>query len=328
MQHIHSIYAFFIALTFSALASCSDGEQPDDVTSKDSPVSFAAIDKQPDAKASQTESSAASATDYFQADDALGVFAYYNGSATPDFMNNQKIVYNGTQWTYAPLKYWPKAGKMDFYGYYPHDAAYKNFTITQENGRPTLSYSNTDFNYDLMVADKVELDCAEAKTVTLNFRHLLAKITFTFTFTNSDNTVVYEPVIHMVEFGNMPYSGTFHYDFATDGTPQWASINTTATAPVKRRTTDPNGVVIANGKKQITDFDTYLFPGSTMSGEFKVSINNKIYTYTLPQESEFTVGMGKKYNLNFNITNNKAGNFFIATFSMWEQGDDVTGKLQ
>lgn len=43
----------------------------------------------------------------------FGVFAYYTDnndyeqSRIPDFMYNQGVFYNGTVWTYSPIKYWP-----------------------------------------------------------------------------------------------------------------------------------------------------------------------------------------------------------------------------
>lgn len=67
----------------------------------------------------------------------IGVFASYTGklkyenvTVMPDFMYNQKLVYDGTgaAWTYAPLKYWPNGlaetpEYLSFFAYAPYEAA-------------------------------------------------------------------------------------------------------------------------------------------------------------------------------------------------------------
>jgi hypothetical protein len=66
----------------------------------------------------------------------FGVFAYYTDgkpyseTATPDFMYNQKVTYNTSAWTYAPVKYWPNEfgssaisegqDKLTFFAYAPY----------------------------------------------------------------------------------------------------------------------------------------------------------------------------------------------------------------
>ena len=66
----------------------------------------------------------------------FGVFAYYSDSESysetskPNFMYNQNVAYNGTQWTYSPLKYWPNEygknatsegqDRLTFFAYAPY----------------------------------------------------------------------------------------------------------------------------------------------------------------------------------------------------------------
>jgi hypothetical protein len=61
--------------------------------------------------------------------DSIGVFACYTGemeydltSVSPDFMYNQKVTYEGGNWTYSPVKYWPNnaSEKISFFSYYPY----------------------------------------------------------------------------------------------------------------------------------------------------------------------------------------------------------------
>lgn len=65
----------------------------------------------------------------------FGVFAYYNNGelynemAKPDFMYNQHITYDGANWTYSPLRYWPnefgsnaeseEVDRLTFFAYAP-----------------------------------------------------------------------------------------------------------------------------------------------------------------------------------------------------------------
>lgn len=57
----------------------------------------------------------------------FGVFGYYSSgtgstdggyaaTSAPNFMYDQKLVYNGTKWTYNPLKYWPNETSDDAHG--------------------------------------------------------------------------------------------------------------------------------------------------------------------------------------------------------------------
>ena len=36
-----------------------------------------------------------------------------------NFMYNQKVTFDGANYTYSPVKYWPNAEKVSFIGYYP-----------------------------------------------------------------------------------------------------------------------------------------------------------------------------------------------------------------
>lgn len=57
----------------------------------------------------------------------FGVFGYYSSgtgstdggyaaTSAPNFMYDQKLVYNGSKWTYTPLKYWPNETSDDAHG--------------------------------------------------------------------------------------------------------------------------------------------------------------------------------------------------------------------
>lgn len=59
----------------------------------------------------------------FSSGDSFGIFAFYGSSTEPNFMNNQKVEYDGTAWTYSPIKYWPTSNNapLTFYAYYPYN---------------------------------------------------------------------------------------------------------------------------------------------------------------------------------------------------------------
>ena len=54
----------------------------------------------------------------------FGVYGYVSASE-PDFMKNQHISWNGSAWTYSPLKYWPNDNdvKVSFFAYAPYVAS-------------------------------------------------------------------------------------------------------------------------------------------------------------------------------------------------------------
>jgi len=77
----------------------------------------------------------------FPANDSIGVFACYTGdmvydltSVSPDFMYDQKVTYDGSNWTYSPVKYWPnnESEKISFFSYYPYISSEK--ALTAEDG--------------------------------------------------------------------------------------------------------------------------------------------------------------------------------------------------
>lgn len=88
----------------------------------------------------------------------FGVLAYYTEQADfadtnkpkPNFMWNQKVTHNGTNWEYTPVKYWPtKVGdKVSFFAYAPYAANGNNKGIVlssnSETGAPTATITLPD----------------------------------------------------------------------------------------------------------------------------------------------------------------------------------------
>lgn len=86
----------------------------------------------------------------------FGVLAYYTEQANfantnkPNFMWNQKVTHNGTNWEYTPVKYWPtKVGdKVSFFAYAPYVEGGKDKVIElsgkSATGTPTATITLPD----------------------------------------------------------------------------------------------------------------------------------------------------------------------------------------
>ena len=77
----------------------------------------------------------------------FGVFASYTGklkyentTVSPDFMCNQPIKYEGSNWTYAPVKYWPNDASeyVSFFAYAPYEES------PADDGRCIIDMSKWD----------------------------------------------------------------------------------------------------------------------------------------------------------------------------------------
>ena len=134
----------------------------------------------------------------------FAVMAWYTGqdawsaSASPNFMYNEDVLFDGSAYTYSPVKYWPNnpGDKVTFWAYCPHNAAgltlresaggsaYNNTSAT---GIPYLDFTTVTGNglVDLMSADfdasvKDLSKQAVSGSVNLHFRHLLSRVVFHF----------------------------------------------------------------------------------------------------------------------------------------------------
>lgn len=142
---------------------------------------------------------------------SIGVFAYNTGhykydevSTNPNFMYNQKVTYNGSNWTYSPLKYWPngegdvtgntgeRPEYLSFFAYSPYSEPGKEgpgdaercitaFNLQEDPGNPWLLYQLAEdpaHQVDVLFASsqrdltKPDID----DKVNLVFHHALACI--------------------------------------------------------------------------------------------------------------------------------------------------------
>ena len=151
--------------------------------------------------------------------DGFGVFAYYtmdddwSASATPNFMYNQQVKFNGSanttlypsKWEYTPLKYWPNGqnsttvesgtitDKVSFFAYAPQIArtvlgtipasgqGITALSLNTDAGAPTVTFTvpaDADKQIDLLWATPVKNVTKQTITGTVNFtfKHALAKL--------------------------------------------------------------------------------------------------------------------------------------------------------
>lgn len=156
-------YFYFAIAAVAALASCSS----DDATTEKgvAPMANEGINfgvYTPSVTRSTIE------TNETVKNNGFGVFAfsqmqepintYSKANYQPNFMYNQKVTFDGTAWTYAPIKYWPNndGALVSFYAYAPYfdefnqdkftftpesnDYSKENTTIDQKNVRLVLGY--------------------------------------------------------------------------------------------------------------------------------------------------------------------------------------------
>jgi hypothetical protein len=148
---------------------------------------------------------------------SFGVFAFYQegviGSGTPalwsaggwkpEYMFNQQVDFDGTNYSYTPLRYWPAndENRISFWAYYPYSAYVSGNTgdlkLFESDGTtpysktsvglPKVSYTvsmdpaqQRDLLFDSFSnTDKTFDNCAPTPgTVNLNFRHALALVEF------------------------------------------------------------------------------------------------------------------------------------------------------
>lgn len=209
------------ALAALVLTSCSnDTEGISETANSANLVSFRAISDKTETKATPTD---------------VGNFSNFtvNASATNvpnpatfNFMSALPVTRGvGTSgvWSYAPAKYWPTSGSVNFFAYSP--AGSRNITaLTPSGATSTIEYTvpltysvNKPTQEDFIVAT----NSASSGSVTLAFGHALSMVSFQATNAMSAMTVV----VKGISLVNLDNTGTLTLD-ATGASYAWSN-NTT-----------------------------------------------------------------------------------------------------
>lgn len=104
----------------------------------------------------------------------FGIFGYftagttYDQNATPNFMYNQQVNYDGSKWKYEPVKYWPNEygnaaqsddiDRVSFFAYAPWTE------VTPSSGLPIVTPLSTDAEYNAFAASLGEAGVTDLAT--------------------------------------------------------------------------------------------------------------------------------------------------------------------
>lgn len=201
----------------------------------------------------------------------FGVLAYYTeqnnfadtNNNKPNFMWNQKVTHNGTNWEYTPVKYWPTKvdDKVSFFAYAPYVAGDNDKGIVlsgnSETGAPTATITLPDDpskTIDFVAAvqmNRTHDNSAKANNnVSFTLKHEMTRVKVQAkldksVYSDTDAKHKTFVVIKDVKFNNKGQfykSGT--YTFSTDDKERgkWTTTNN-ATANASTYTLDLNGVL-------------------------------------------------------------------------------------
>lgn len=184
--------------------------------------------------------------------EGFGVTAYHTGHvgygplAQPNFMYNQQVTYDGTNWTYEPVKYWPNEtdGLLSFFAYAPYvevipqtglattdgDVGIGALTSTVKTGDPMARYYVTltpSECVDLCWAapQKNLLKPAVGSKVTFNFKHALASLNVQIKTDVDGGASVNSKTriwVRQVTFDGFEMSGMLN--LASENTPTWYDV--------------------------------------------------------------------------------------------------------
>lgn len=220
----------------AVMAGCSKSvvEEPIDndwqLLTGDKPLRFAAAVEHTATKAPVTGSA-------LPAGSAFGVFAYYQpgnletyeggrwitSSRLPNIMKNQEVSYDGTTYTYSPLRYWPanEENTISFWAYYPYDASVTlsqgNTGSTYSSGIPSVHFTATDGSIDFMTSDLApdyvygtaagtNPNVAVDGVVPMSFNHRLSQVTLKARTENAGSCTI---KINSLRLLNVQSAGTY-----------------------------------------------------------------------------------------------------------------------
>lgn len=126
----------------------------------------------------------------------FGVFAFSGGnwsaSRKPNFMFNVDVDYDGSTYSYSPIRYWPDT-KVSFWAYSPYDSntssfysynsgtgVFSQYTSNSTN-IPNVRFTMTDGQTDFLVSNIVQSQTSTSNSgvVAFTFNHALSLIDFT-----------------------------------------------------------------------------------------------------------------------------------------------------
>ncbi len=342
----------FILASFAfaavAFVSCSKNEiilMPAQNNFGDTPVEFGMyLPIVPDMKGLETTNKTLTANN----STGFGVnAAYTNGSSfnlvatdkKPDFMYNQKVLYNGTDWTYSPKKYWPETtgDKISFFAWAPYD---KVTVLGVEQPANKLKFSidadplNTvDFVAGAIVdktkPSKDNLSTAEKQGMEFKLKHELTRMTFNVVatdelFVKDDATRQTKLIITDVKIlaaaSKVYQTGTYTFGNTTEAIGSW-ELNS---ADIIK--TDYSLKTIANLSAITADMGGYTNPNCfAVTGTTPVSFfDTDHYLYLIP--SNGTAGLANDGDVTVQFSYDLVTINSDSSFSSWSATKDIKFK--
>lgn len=127
--------------------------------------------------------------------DAFAVDAFQTtGGSTMRLFNKQTVSFDGTEWSYSPIRYWNIGSMYDFYAMYPSSQSYLFVEDTKH-------YIINNFTVADKAADQVDLMIAQQKVnaspfneIDFVFNHLLSNVNFYLKASNNMNLFKIESI--------------------------------------------------------------------------------------------------------------------------------------
>lgn len=234
----------------------------------------------------------------------FGVLAYYTEQTDfadtnkPNFMWNQKVTHNGTNWEYTPVKYWPTKvkDKVSFFAYAPYvESGNANGIVlsgNSETGAPTATITLPDDlsqTIDFVAAVQMNKSAAN-NNVRFTLKHEMTRVKVQAKL----NKLVYDAndakkktfvVIKDVKFNNkLDFYKSGTYTFSTDDNKRgkWAPVTndskTTSLDLNKAMETENIKAKDAKSGDYMTGVNGVKLVDTTANPLFK----NKEYLYLIP----------------------------------------------
>lgn len=105
-------------------------------------------------------------------------FSVWGGYGTTDVFTGDKVMYNGSEWTYGTPKYWTY-NTYNFYAVYPDatSGVYNKVETNNTTNQLTIKEFDSSKGYDLMRASVLNVEGSNPpENVSLNFKHTLTHL--------------------------------------------------------------------------------------------------------------------------------------------------------
>jgi hypothetical protein len=270
--------------------------------------------------------------------------ASWSGSASaPDFMNDVEVTWNGSAWTYNPIKYWPgkydgtNYGKVSFFGYAPATTGVAAAAGTATTN-PTITFTTQDVaaNQVDLVADMLldEYYTSSSKTVKFQFEHLLSKIGFSAKLDAEYADTEVKVTGLTIKYVDDAIKKDGIYTFATDNTVAtiWGAPGTQTYMSDDDEILTSGSVVLDNSASlalNANDKFLMLIPQTPEADymiaelSYTIKTGNDWVSYTIQASlPEVTGGWlpGKQYTYTFSLTLNPVIFDTAITVSEWADG--------